>query len=254
LLNKYQYIVDRYAQSLTKYEVQTLFAELKEKSGSLSAATRDAEITRKTVYDWENSSNDIKMDTKRKVLEASLESDLYGTMNFIVRKTEADYHEILERFINANIDKILSTDDKKEFQSMVSMFEKYLKLHSGSIYDVKTIPIDEIVDLINRKAVSFSVREIERDINLFSPQVLSQKFIQLLEIINMKSMFKNQIAEKLKLPEGFVARALQASSYIDPPTEPPDERVQYQASKVSRLDVQGVGMEIPFPFALARKK
>jgi hypothetical protein len=255
LTSKYQYIVDRYSQSLTKYEVQTLFAGLKEKSGSLSAATRDAELTRKTVYDWESSSSDIKMNTKRKVLETSLESDFYGTLEFIVKKTEADYNEILERYINTNISKILSTEDKTEFQSLVSTFDKYLKMHSGSIYDIKTINIDEIIDLLNQKALSLGVRGIDRDISLFSPQILSQKFIQLLEIINVKSMFKNEIAEKLKLPEEFIARAFKASSYIDPPTESSDERFGFQNPKANGLTVKSMGIENqPFPFALAQKK
>lgn len=256
LTSKYQYILDRYSQSLTKYEVQALFAGLKEKSGSLSAATRDIELTRKTVYDWENSSSDIKINTKRKVLEASLESDFYVTMEFIVKKIEADYNEILERYINTKISKILSTDDKTEFQSLVSTFDKYLKMHSGSIYDIKTINIDEIIDLINQKALSLGVRGIDRYISLFSPQILSQKFIQLLEIINMKNMFKNEIAERLKLPDEFIARALKASSYIDPPTEPSEDRLVFQNQRTNGLAVKPMGgIETPpFPFAFAQKK
>jgi DNA-binding XRE family transcriptional regulator len=219
LSEEHRYIVDRYAQSLTKYEVKTLFERLRERKGSLAAATKDIEITRKTVYDWESSSDDVKMSTKRKVLEAILEIDFSGTIDFLVKKTALNYREILERHVNMSLNKILSTENSEDFQQNISLFERTLKSHIGALFDIKTVHIEEMTDLINQKAQSLGATEIPRDIDLMSPQLLSQKSIQLIEVLSMKTMFKNEIASKLGLPKEFVDRACLAASYINPPSE-----------------------------------
>lgn len=214
---EHQYLVDRYAQSLTKYEVKTLFERLRVEKGSVSAATRDIELSRKTFYDWESSSDDVKMSTKRKVLEANLEMDLDGTIDFLVKKTALDYNEILERYVNTTGDRILAIEDQEEFNRELSRFTKSLKEHSGALTDIRTIHLKELFDTLNTKASSLSVDGIEMDLHFMNFEVISQKFIQLLEVLDMKTMFKNEIASKLGLPKEFVEKACKAASYLDPP-------------------------------------
>jgi hypothetical protein len=254
-LSQYQYLVDRYTQSLTKYDVQELFDRLKEVKGNLTAATREVEIQRKTVYDWENNSEDIKTATKRKILEASLNNDLYGTLDFLVRKNALNYREILERYISVNSDRMLSTNDPQEFQRIITSFEKSITSHSGAIHDMKTIPIEEIIDSINQKACSLGVEGAAKDINLIGPQRLSQKFINLLETFNMKTMFKGEIAEKLGLPKEFVERACKAISYIDPSTGNYEEPIRSDKHEAKRLIGQKVGLDtLSHGYIYARKE
>lgn len=238
---EYQYLVDRYAQSLTKYEVKTLFERLRERKGSVAAATKDAEISRKTVYDWEDNSDDVKMATKRKILQASLETDMSGTTDFLIKKTTLDHSEILERYINTNLNKILNIATKEEFQQNVSQFEKTLKSHIGALFDIKTLHIEEITEQINQKAHSLGTEEIPKDISLMSPQTLSQKLILLLEVFSMKTMFKNEIAARLGLPKEFVERASSAASYIDPPSEP--HEILNPPSELYGIPGASVGMD-----------
>jgi len=110
-LERYQYLVDRYSQNLTKYDIKQLFERLRQKKGTITAATEKAEITRKTVHDWDKNSEDVKIATKRKILDASLEADFQGTIDYLVRKNAINYREILKRYINMTLDKITNLND-----------------------------------------------------------------------------------------------------------------------------------------------
>lgn len=243
-MSQHQYLVDRYSQSLTKYDVKELFERLVEMKGNnVTAATREAGIQRKTVYDWENNSEDIRTSTKSKVLDASLKNDLHRTIEFLVRKNAMNHREILERYISMNCDEIMSINDPQEFQRRTMLFEKFMKSNSGAIHDTKTIPIEEMIDSINQKSTSLGVKGIAKDINLISPLVLSQKFIHLLEIFDMNTMFKDEIAHKADLPKEFIERACKAINYFNPSTQPLGESVDLYGMKIAKLDVQRVGLK-----------
>ena len=254
-MSQHQYLLDRYAQSLTKYDVQELFERLKEKLGNVTAATREVDIQRKTVYDWETSSEDVKASTKRKILEASLNNDVYGTMEFLVRKNAMNYHEILERYISTSCDEIVSLNELHEFQTRITGFEKFMKSHIGAIHDIKTIPIEEMIASINQKSNSLGVEGISEDVNLISPWRLSQKFIHLLETFNTATMFKQEMADRLDLPKEFITRACEAISYMDPPTQPSGRVMGLGERKVSRLSVEEVDLvTLPYMHHLNARK
>jgi ACT domain-containing protein len=240
-LSEYQYLVDRYSQNLTKYDVLELFERLKEAKGNIAAATKEVEIQRKTVYDWENSGEDIKTSTKRKILEASLSADFHGTVEFLIRKNAMNYHELLERYISVYCDEIDKINEPKELETRVTHFEDFVKSHIGAIHDIKTIPIEEMVGSINQKSSSLGAKEIAKDINLLSPQRLFQRFILLLEAFDKKTLFKSEMANKLHLPEKFIDQACKAISYIDPPKEVREELTQFARKTTPHM--QEVGFE-----------
>ena len=213
---------------------------MKEKLGNVAAATRQVDIQRKTVYDWETNSDDVKTSTKRKILEANLENDLYGTMEFLIRKNATNYHEILERYIATSCDEIASLAEPRELQTRLTSFEKFIKSHIGAIHDIKTIPIAELIASINQKSKSLGTEGISRDVRLISSWELSQRFINLLETFNNKSMFKHEMADKFDLPEEFIKQACVAISYMDPPTQTNEDIVNFNEGKVSRIPLEEV--------------
>lgn len=251
-MSQYQYLVDRYSQSLTKYDVQELFERLKEAKGNITAATREVDIQRKTVYDWENSSEDIKTSTKRKILEASFDNDLYGTMEFLVRKNAMNYQEILERYISTYCDRIISTNETQQFQRRIVNFERFIKSHIGAIHDIKTIPIEEMIASINRKSDSLEVNGIAKDLGFLSTQGLSQRFIHLLEIFSTKTMFQDEIAQKLDLPEEFVDRACKATSYFGPASGLDEDVSRIAMARIGTTNVGGKNLQLDY--VLARRK
>jgi vacuolar-type H+-ATPase subunit E/Vma4 len=213
---EYQYLLDRYAQSLTKFDSQALFERSKERVGNLAAATREAEITRMTVYNWEKSTDDVKTKTKRKILAANLEADYFGTIEFLTRKTARERNEILERYINARLDRISKISDPEEFKTETSNLVKYLKANSGALLDIRSMHMDEVISAINKKASSLGVEGITQGVEFISSRILSYKFLRLLEVICMKTMYKEEIADRLNLPVDFVNEACTVAKYINP--------------------------------------
>lgn len=251
----YQYILDRYTQSLTKYDAMALVERSKARAGSLLAAVKEADITRKTVYDWENNSDDVKTSTKRKILQASLEADYYKTLEFLIRKAALNYNEILERYINAITDKVYKISDPEEFQMEVAVFQKYLERHSGAISDLKNVYMNKVIETINAKAMKLGVNGISGGITLVNSRILSRKIMHLIEIISLKTMRKEEIAERLRLPSDFVEKACKTARYINPVGNVMgDFEEQLNKNKLHPQVLRDIGLPSPTGYALRARK
>ncbi|MGD0029475.1 MAG: hypothetical protein ABSC91_11110 [Candidatus Bathyarchaeia archaeon] len=213
-MTKYQYLVDRYSQSLTKYDIKNLFRRLIKIKGSVAAATKAANIKRKTYYDWEDNGEDVKPATKRKVLDACLSSDPFGTIDFLINKDELDYNELLQRQISMICDQIDDETDPAELSKWNTILEKFIKSHTGAIQDLKTVSLADMLNSVNLKAKALGVEEIAKDVSLIQPNLLSEKFVDLLDIFRNKStMSCIEIVNALGLPEEFVNRACRIYGY-----------------------------------------
>ena len=214
------YLVNRYAENLTKYDVQTLFKYLKENKGSLAAATKEIDIQRKTVYDWDSNTNEVKLATKLKVLESSLNVDLDRTMKFLVQKNAIGYKDITLRYANMLFQNIMKNNNKTQTRGLILSFEKHLKSNPNLISTNKTLQIDAMLKQVNQKAESLGIRGITVDFDLMPKELIYQKFILFIDVISEKKLPKNQMSKELGLPEHFVDNACKAFGYIDPTTEP----------------------------------
>jgi hypothetical protein len=244
LESKIRYLVDRYAQSLTKYDSKVLFESLTKTKGSIKAASEETEITRKTVYDWQTSSNEMKSLTKRKILDASFENDYFGTMEMLIRKITNDKNEILERYIHDTLNRLLAVGDQQEFEKQINKFERYLKDNSGSIFDIPTIRLSKIIELVNKKANSLGAKGIAPSVDLIKPQALSEKFIQFIELTEMPTPTE-EFALKLGLPDELIARALKAENYTGPPTGQKHKEFEWLMTKTRQgiTGLAGMGIE-----------
>ncbi len=242
---EHQYIVDRYSQSLTKYDVKALFEKAIKRTGSLAAATKEAEITRKTVYDWDKTSDDIKATTKRKILQTSLEADYYWTLEFLNRKTDMEHKEILERYINSKVEKITSISGVEEFQKYTTDFVKFLKANTGAVLDLRSMHIEELLKAVNEKAQSIGTDGISGGVEFINPQILSHKFMLLLEAISLKTMTKEEMPSRFNLPQDFVEQACKMARYINPTNNAPEDFNNVLAPR-NPIDIQKVSFEQPF--------
>lgn len=212
----YEYLLNRYSQSLSKYDVLSLFKQIKDCIGNMSAATKEIEITRKTVYDWEKSTEDIKASTKRKILQACLESNYYSTIEFLTRKTELEHREVLQRYINSRCDRLMGIVNKDEFENDLQSFSKFLKDNAGSISDLRALKLEQAINDINKKADSLGASRIQGAVEFMNSRVLSKRFMMLLEAITLKTMPKEDMANQIKLPAEYIDEACRIAKYIDP--------------------------------------
>jgi len=214
------YLVDRYAAILTKYDVQTLFERLQKSYGNRRKATSELRLQRKTVYDWEKSANDVRMLTKRKVLEASLKVDPDRTVSFLVKKTSDDFKEILQRQIALAYRKMMSSKKKEDFQRNLSMFNQIREMHRGALLDSDIALLDHMIQRINKKAHSFGVESIVRSTRTMPPEYLAQRTSELIDVLRLNRLSKAEIKRSFDLPASYMDSIFDAYAYIEPEPAP----------------------------------
>ncbi|MCL2134822.1 MAG: hypothetical protein FWH37_04610 [Candidatus Bathyarchaeota archaeon] len=214
-MTKTEYLVERYAQTLTKQDVKLLFERLKkEHKGNVVEASNMANIQRKTVYDWDNNTDDVKLSTKKKILSANLQTNPYETIKFLVEKNANDYRELLGRYIAMLSDEIQSANTSKKINQLCPELNDLLLSHIGAIHDSKLIDIDDVISNVNEKCNSVGIKGITESITLFEPTAISAKIIQLLTLIGERSIFQcEQLSHKTGLPIDFVTEVCKLGNY-----------------------------------------
>jgi hypothetical protein len=191
-----------------------LFDRLKEDSGNLAAATSIVNIQRKTVYDWDSNTDDVKLSTKRKILAACLLVDPHETLRFLIEKNANDYHELLGRYVTMLDDEIQSTDMPLEIEKLCPKLDDILLSHIGAIHDAKIIEIDDIISTVNKKCKSIGVKGITQDVCLVEPTSLPSRFIQLLALFKNQNYLQcDEISDITGLPVAFVNEACAIEDY-----------------------------------------
>jgi DNA-binding XRE family transcriptional regulator len=214
--NSLDYLVNRFSENLSKYDVRNLFESLKENKGSLAAATKEIDIERKTVYDWESNSSEVKLATKKKMLSACLNDDLIKTVAYLMEKSMLDYSDVAERYSNVIFERIMATEKKSELQDLVHLFENNLKNNKVLIQGANEEKIQAMVEMVNHKAKEFELSQIATDLSLISTDKLANKFLLLIDIFSEKKLRKQDIAGALNLPTAFVDKACEVFGYLDP--------------------------------------
>lgn len=147
------YLVKRYAPLLTKYDVQHLFKMLFDHYGTISEAADEAGIQRKTVYDWEKYSEDVKLETKEKVLAHALKIKEENTIKFIINKADQDLSEVTEHYIRTIYEKAIAATEVKTFAKYIGYLNKIQEDHRSIVFDQQFDIIDEMNKMLAEKAI-----------------------------------------------------------------------------------------------------
>lgn len=214
--NGTSYLADRYAGVLTKYDVQTLFGWLIEYYGNLSAASNALGIQRKTVYDWDKNSDDVRTITKRKILDAALKCYAERITSFLLEKMYGDLNELLARHISITHRKIMQGTDPSELSRNLAAFRALLDKHGAILLDSDEEKMNHLIDEINQKCAAFKLPPIERSIRNIPPESLAQRFSILLEILRDKKLSRQEIIDSFNLPRDFTASICNIYGYIGP--------------------------------------
>jgi hypothetical protein len=214
-----EYLVIRFSENLTKYDVQYLFESLKQDKGSLAAATKEIDIERKTVYDWDSNNSEIRLATKRKVLSACLNEDINKTIAYLMEKTFLDYSDVSQRYNNFLFEKIMTIEKKSELCDLISLFEKNLRANKVLFLGANEERISAMMEEVNKKAKAFEIAGIANDLFLMSTDKLENKFLLLIDILSEQKLRKQDIAKSLNLPFDFVEKACQVYGYLGPSEE-----------------------------------
>ena len=151
------YLAEKYAHILTKEDVLQLFKTLEKAYGSVSKATREIGIQRKTAYDW-SETGDVKLKTKIKILENSIKTKPDYTLNFLLERSEERASEILyvvltrlfERAINEKL-------GPRNFLAVAKKLERVRKRHVGLIFEHLEEEVEDMSRLIQQRSYDLNV-------------------------------------------------------------------------------------------------
>lgn len=156
------YIVEKYAGMLTEQDVQRLFEMLALKlNGNRSEAARRCGLTGKTTYDWEKAGY-VKLRTKKKVLEACLEIDFLGTIEYLLSQSTERTIDVLRATLSTIYADAIETTSREEFVDLFDKFEKLKVKYRGLIKDQIEDEVSDMSRFLKKKALEFGmpIREI----------------------------------------------------------------------------------------------
>jgi len=210
------YISKRYAPLLTKYDTRMLFGWLTDAYGSIAKAAEATEVQRKTIYDWETSTEDIRLETKIKVLEQSMNIDENRTLEFLTRKTDNYLREVLHHYLRCLFENAMKTDSKKNFLEYASLFHDIQETHRGAVFDNRPEDIREMNQALTAKAKEFQIDIAEPSVHLVPPEILAEKIIAFLEILGTRKLTIEEMKKSFDLPSELIDNVCKALNYLDP--------------------------------------
>jgi len=166
------YIVGKYAGILTKEDAAQLFNTLTEKlEGNRSEAARQCDLTGKATYDWEKADY-VKLDTRRKVLEACLRIDFLGTLEYLLNRNSERAIDIVRTILSTIYAEAIETKSREQFGALLDKFDTLKIKYRGLIRDQIEEEVADMMWLLSKKALEHGIPLRERLIKDLSAQEL----------------------------------------------------------------------------------
>ena len=149
-------MVEKYANLLTMEDVVWLFGLLEKAVGNKVDAARICDLERKTTYGWEKT-KEIRLDTKKKVLSASMKEMPEETLDFMTQKSVQASADVLRTCLFALYEKAMTVRNSTDFLGLASKFEEKTQEYSGLIADCLEIEVGNMSGLLPEKASELGV-------------------------------------------------------------------------------------------------
>jgi hypothetical protein len=215
---------------LTEQDVQRLFEMLALKlNGNRSEAARRCGLTGKTTYDWEKAGY-VKLRTKKKVLEACLEVDFLGTIEYLLSQSTERTIDVLRAILSTIYADAIEITSREEFVNLFDKFEKLKVKYRGLIKDQIEDEVSDMSRFLKEKALEFGmpIREISiEDLStrqlLDAIQVVGRMYVEnplgaekfLKEDLNLPTEAWKQILEIFKELSYVKGISIEAEKTID---------------------------------------
>lgn len=192
------YITDKYAGMLTEEDVGSLFDSLaKQLGGNRSEAARRCGLTGKATYDWEQATY-VKLETKKKVLEASLRENFLATVEYLLIQSSNKSLDLLRTILSTLYANALEAASPNEFKTMLDKFEEIRIAHRGLIRDRINDEIADMSSMLKNKASDLGFSLAAKSISDFSAE----------EMINAVQLVGHLYAENPVQAETFALKDL----------------------------------------------
>lgn len=196
-------LIDKYAGILNEEMAKELFTMLEKKYGTIKVAAEKCDLTRKSIYDWNSLSDEIKFKTKKKVLSVALQEFPLETLEKLLTRTKASSIDILQAFLSTLYQKAMKTKDKDEFLKWANTFEDYIKRYNGILHNELEYEVIEMQRELYLRSNDFKIKLFTTPPHLFDTKFLIENVPGLVE-----SLFRypeidetpEELAQKYKIP------------------------------------------------------
>jgi hypothetical protein len=186
---------------LTEQDVQRLFEMLTVKlNGNRSEAARKCDLTGKATYDWEKAGY-VKLRTKKNVLQACLEIDFLGTIEYLLSQNSERTIDVLRTTLSTIYADATETNSKEEFSGLLDRFETLNVKYRGLIKDQIEDEVSDMSRFLKKKALELGIPIREMSIEDLSTRQLLDA-IQLVGRMYIENPLEAEkfVKEDLNLP------------------------------------------------------
>jgi len=171
-----QYLVNRFAEYLTKGDVVELFKILEERYGTISKVCERVGIERRTFYHWREA-RQINAETKAKILRAALDEFPVDTLEFLARKSMWRTREVLELLLELLRRLIAEEEDPEKVRTLAKRAEEIVKDFSTPVTEYLREEISAVVEAAQSRGVEMKLQPqreefvMNIDIKFFGPHI-----------------------------------------------------------------------------------
>lgn len=206
--NKNTALVDQYARFLDETDVIRLFEKLEDRIGNLQEAAKECNITRKTVYDWKTLTHEIKLETKEKILDQSLEKLRIETLEFLTKKMTDIVAELLYNFLLTVYKSAFDCKDLNELDNILKRFEDTKQRYAGILYNRFEYEVSDLSEKLE-EYVSMSKPWVPAPFYLYSIQAVNDIVKEVVNsvIYPLYSESPEKLAIRLRIPVETITQA-----------------------------------------------
>lgn len=141
------YLAKEYANLLNDETVISLFEELiKINKGNRTKAAKKCGLSRKTVYDWPATKEDIKLSTKIKVLDEAFNQIPEESLEKIMERLSDSGTDVLTSYLSSIYEKAFSAKSKKNLSVLLDRFNIISEKYSGWIYKNLDFELEDMME------------------------------------------------------------------------------------------------------------
>jgi len=143
----------KYADLIGKEDLNYVISVL---PGGISEISRKCKLTRRTVYRLQQEEN-IKQETKIKLLDACLQTSPSETLRYLVRRSKDKTASITLTFLSSIYESAVSARSSEEFKTCLDNFIEARREHFGLISDEIEDEVSSMLRFLDEKASELAV-------------------------------------------------------------------------------------------------
>ncbi len=197
--------VEKYANMLTGRDVSKLFEHLKNSTNRAEAA-RICDLERRTTFYWTDN-KEIKLQTKKQVLQALLENDYLFTLDYLCEKTLELSNETVDLYLKSLYENAMDPDtDSSQFEKLMnSFFENRIKFSSligKSLLDV----VSDMSKNLAEQATILNIHKPKMPLAIMNGEEIVEKLPFIIKMLpkNITEESIDNIERQLELPRGLI--------------------------------------------------